>query len=509
MIITDIPLVGWSQAQFAITGIAYNLFIPLTIGLSIIVAFIESIYVKTGNPEWKKLSRFWMLLLAINFFCGLLPTLILESQLFLDFPETLWNMSSFLGKPIAIFAFCTLLIEILLVFLLFFKGKKSVNESQLFLSWLVALSSMLFTFPVLATNAFMNHPVGIALDPATAQNIIISYSDILLSPFAIHKYLHTISSGCVVASLFVLGISARFLLKKKNSSLAIKSIVISSVFGLLSSLFVSLTGDTSTYQVAQYQPMKLAAMEGLYVGKTETPLVVIGFLNDKKKPGDSLEPFHFKIEIPSMLSKLATRDKKAFVPGVNDLLYGNYRYGLEPITKKMERGTNAIIAQTQLLSKIKKGDTSETQLAFTTLKENYSNIGYGYLEKPEKTVPYIHIVFNSFHSMVLLGFYFIFLFVIIIIQLLRRKTGNSKLLLWITVLSAPLGYFAFEMGWVLSEAGRQPWVLHEIIPVNRIIQTVSLSGIKTGFIVFTAIYSILIFMFIRLIFKHIKAGPEK
>jgi cytochrome d ubiquinol oxidase subunit I len=403
----------------------------------------------------------------------------------------------------------TLVIQTLLVFLLFTNVKKSGNESHLTLTLLVAISSMLFVYPVLAANAFMNHPVGTSLDPATAHNVITGTGEVLFSPFAIHKYLHTVSSGCVVACLFVMGISARFLLKKKNTSLATKSMIISSVFGLLSSLFVSLTGDTSTYQVAQHQPMKLAAMEGLFKGQTEAPLVAFGFLNDNKKPGDSLEPFHFKIEIPSMLSKLATRDRKAFVPGIEDLFSGNYLYGIESVSEKMDRGTSTIIAQTSYLSSLKKGDSVGMNLALSELKQNYSDIGYGYLDKPEKTIPYVHIVFNSFHSMVLLGFFFIFLFVIFIIQLVRRKAGNIKLFLWIAVLSLPLGYFAFEMGWVLSETGRQPWVLHEIIPVNRIVQTVSLSSIKTSFILFSCLYAVLIFLFIRLSLKHIKAGPEK
>ncbi len=509
MIIADIPLVDWSRAQIAITGIFYNLFIPLTIGLSIIVAFMESLYVKTGNAEWKKMSRFWMFFFMINFICGFFPCIILESEIFLDIPKTIWNIGSFLGRPMAIAALSTLMLETVLVALLYYRGRYPGRESHILLTWLVAISSTLFTIPVLAVNSFMNHPVGMDLDPVTAQNEIISYTEVLFSPFAIQKYLHTVSSGCVVACLFVTGASAWLLIKKKNTSSASKSIVVASVFGFLSSLFVSLTGDTSTYQVAQNQPMKLAAMEGLYKGRTEAPLIAIGFLNDKKKPGDSLEPFHFKIEIPSMLSKLATRDRKAFVPGIEDLLLGNYRYGQEAVTSKMERGTNAIISMAQFHANQKKGNTSEMQLSFASLKENYSYIGYGYLEKPEKTVPYVHIVFNSFHSMVLLGFYFIFLFVIFIILTLKRKTSDFKWLLWMAVLTIPLGYFAYEMGWVLSEAGRQPWILQDIIPVNRIMQNVSVSGIKTCFIVFAVLYCFLLFMFIRLSFKHIKIGPEK
>lgn len=509
MILSEISLVDWSKATFAITGAFWGLYIPLLMGLSILVVMMESVYINTGNLEWKKISKYWTNIFTTTYFFGLIPYLILLLLLFFDFPGNIWLTGQQLGVPLRVFAILGLGVQTFIIVVLFYGNRKSSGESNISILLLQTISTTLFAIPVLAANAFFNNPVGADLNPTNALYEIEYFKEIIFSPFAVHKYLHTISSGGVVASVFVLGIGAWNLLKKRNTVFAMRSIVISSVFGLLTSFFVALTGDTSTYQVAQHQPMKLAAMEGLYKGQTKAPLIAIGFLNDSKKPGDSLTPFKLKIEIPGMLSKLATRDRNAFVPGIEDLLYGNYRYGLEPVTKKMERGTNAIISYARYNSGKNKTDSLEMNLAFSEMKESFSEIGYGYLDKPEQSVPYIHIVFNSFHSMVLLGFYFIFLFLLFIILLLRGEAGKYKLILIISVLSIPLGYFAYEMGWVLSETGRQPWVLQEIVPVNRILQNINVTKLKYGFISIAFINSIALFIYVRRIIIMIKTGPEK
>ena len=509
MIFSYIPLVEWSKAIFAVSGAFWGLYLPLIMGLSILVIMMESFYIKTGELEWKKLTKFWTNIFTTTYFFGLIPYLILILFLFFDFPANIWLTGKQLGIPLKVFAILGMGIQTFIMVVLFYSNRKQSGESNISILILQTISTALFTIPVLAANAFFNNPVGADLNPHTAFFEIEYFKEIIFSPFAVHKYLHTFSSGSVVACLFVLGIGARYLMKKKHVTFSLRSIVISSVFGLISSLFVSLTGDTSTYQVAQHQPMKLAAMEGLYDGQERAPLIAIGFLNDDKKPGDTLEPFKFKIEIPSLLSKLATRDRNAFVPGINDLLFGNYRYGLISVEEKMEHGINAIISQAKFNSGKNKTDSLQMSLALSEMKENFHEIGYGYLNKPEDTVPYVHIVFNSFHSMVFLGFYFIFLFLLYIILALRGKAGKYKILLFLTILSIPLGYFAYEMGWVLSEAGRQPWVIQEILPVNRIMQGVELSNVKYSLITISLINVTVLFFYVKNLLKQINTGPEK
>ena len=509
MIISEISLVDWSKAQFALTGIFWGLYIPIILGLSIVVALMESIYIKTGLLEWRRISKYWTNIFTTTYFFGLIPYLFLILILFFDFPNNIWLTGKQLGSQLKIFVLLSLAVETFIIVLLFYENRKTRGESKISIILLQILSTVIFVIPALAANSFLNNPVGADLNPNNALYEIEYFKEIVFSPFAVHKYLHTISSGCVVSCLFILGIGAWYLIRKKHVRFALRSIVIASVFGLISSLFVSLTGDTSTYQVAQHQPMKLAAMEGLYKGQTKAPLIAIGFLNDDKKPGDSLDPFKFKIEIPTMLSKLATRDRNAFVPGIDDLLFGNYRYGLEPVVKKMERGTNAIISYARFNASMIKEDTIQSNIAFAEMKEGFGEIGYGYLEKPEQVVPYVHIVFNSFHSMVLLGFIFIFLFLLFIFLLLRGKTAKYKIILITAILSVPLGYFAFEMGWVLSEVGRQPWVIQDILPVNRIMQSASLNSVKISFIIIVLINLIFLFLYVKRIFSLIKTGPEK
>ena len=282
----DISLVDWSRAQFALTAMYHWLFVPLTLGLSFIVAFMETLYVKTGNPEWKRITKFWMTLFGINFAIGVATGLIMEFQFGTNWSNYSWFVGDIFGAPLAIEGIMAFFLESTFIAVMFFGWKKVGRKFHLLSTWMVALGSNLSALWILVANAWMQHPVGMKFNPLTVRNEMVDFWEVLFSPMAINKFLHTVSQGYVVASIFVIGVSAWFLLKRREEMFAKKSMIVAGVFGLISIMFVMMTGDGSARTVAKYQPMKFAAMENLYTGQQNAPLAVIGLLQQDKTQGE-------------------------------------------------------------------------------------------------------------------------------------------------------------------------------------------------------------------------------
>ena len=321
----DLSLVNWSRGQFALTAIYHWIFVPLTLGLSFIVAMMETIYVRTGKEEWKKITKFWMTLFGINFAIGVATGIILEFQFGTNWSNYSWFVGDIFGAPLAIEGIMAFFLESTFIAVMFFGWNKVSKKFHLTSTWLVAFGANLSALWILVANAWMQNPVGMHFNPDTARNEMLNFWEVLFSPVAIHKFIHTITSGYVLASLFVIGISSWYILKKRELFLAKRSILIATVFGLISSLMLIYSGDGSTRQIVQIQPMKFAAIEGLYNGQSGAGLVAIGIMSSA--PGDTNErnvkDFSFHIEIPNFLSYMAYGHFDAFVPGVNDLVDGN------------------------------------------------------------------------------------------------------------------------------------------------------------------------------------------
>jgi cytochrome bd ubiquinol oxidase subunit I len=256
----DLSLVDWSRGQFALTAIYHWLFVPLTLGLGFIVAFMESIYAKTNNKEWKRITKFWMTLFGINFAIGIATGIILEFEFGTNWSNYSWFVGDIFGAPLAIEGIMAFFLESTFIAVMFFGWNKVSRNFHLLSTWLVAIGASLSALWILVANAWMQYPAGMHFNPDTARNEMINFWQILFSPVAVNKFLHTITSGFVLASVFVAGISAWYLLKKRETFLATRSIIIAAVFGLISSLYLAFTGDISAKMVAQKQPMKLAAM---------------------------------------------------------------------------------------------------------------------------------------------------------------------------------------------------------------------------------------------------------
>lgn len=504
----DFSLIDWSRAQFALTAIYHWFFVPLTLGLSFIIAIMESIYVKTGNEQWKKITKFWMKLFGINFAIGVATGIILEFEFGTNWSNYSWFVGDIFGAPLAIEGIMAFFLETTFIAVMFFGWNKVGKKFHLTSTWLVAIGSNLSALWILVANAWMQYPVGMEFNPDTARSEMMDFWSVLLSPVAVNKFLHTVSSGYVIASLFVAGVSSWYILKKRELVFAKKSILIASVFGLLSSLFLALTGDGSAYHVAQKQPAKLAAMEGLFQGKNGAGLVAFGILNPSNDWDRDGDDFYFKVEIPKALSLLGYRDKDAFVPGITDLTNGNKENNIEGYNSRIEKGKIAIAALAHYKKAKKERNNLQADSALKVFKANYSSFGYGYLKNSDEAIPSVFMTFYSFHIMAILGFYFILLFIAYIIFAIKNKIENKRLLLKLAVISVPLGYLASQLGWILTEVGRQPWAIQDLLPVSVATTNISTSSVITTFILFAVLFTALLVAEIKIMVNQIKQGPN-
>ena len=502
-------LVDWSRAQFALTAMYHWLFVPLTLGLSFIMAIMESIYYKTGNIKWKKTTQFWMTLFGINFAIGVATGIILEFEFGTNWSNYSWFVGDIFGAPLAIEGIMAFFLESAFLAVMFFGWEKVSKKFHLTATWLVALGSNLSALWILVANAWMQNPVGMHFNPNTARNEMGNFWDVLLNPTAIDKFLHTISSGYVIGSLFVVGISSWYILKKRHIFFARRSILVGSIFGIIASLFIVVTGDSSGHHVAKTQPMKLAAMEGLYEGKEGANLVAFGVLNPDKKVSNDEDAFHFRISIPRLLSLLADRDIDAFVPGMQDLVYGNEKYNIPSTREKMKRGEKALNAlRAYNDDTLATSSQARAQQHLQVFRENYPYMGYGYFEEPEETVPPIGLTFYSFHFMVILGFFFVLLFVLLIWKNLNETITRQRYLLKAALWSIPLGYLASMLGWVVSEVGRQPWTIQDLLPVKVSTSHLNAANVELTFWLFAVIFTVLLIAEISIMVRQIKIGPK-
>jgi cytochrome d ubiquinol oxidase subunit I len=504
---TDL-LVDWSRAQFALTALYHWIFVPLTLGLTFIVAIMETLYVSTGDIKWKNTTKYWMGLLAINFAIGLATGIIMEFEFGTNWSNYSWIVGDIFGAPLAIEGLMAFFMESTFFAVMFFGWEKVSKKMHLTSTWLVAIGSNLSALWILIANGWMQHPVGMHFNPDTARNEMQNFSEVIFNPNAVSKFLHTISSGYVLASLFVLGISAWYLLKKRDTEFARRSILVASSFGLIASLYLVTTGDESAHQVALTQPMKLAAMEGLYDGENRAGIVAIGMLDESKMIGDDLDTFLFSVEIPGALSFLGYHDLNAFVPGINDMVYGNKKHNIISITDKMKQGKLALKALKDYKIFKKEKNMPEASKALKIFEANEKYMGYGYLKDPKDAVPNISLSFYSFHTMVGLGTWFLILFVLSLYYVMTNEMHKKKWLLYLSVMTVPLGYVAQESGWIVAEVARQPWAIQDLLPVGMAASNVGSTSVMITFWLFAVLFTGLLIAELKIMFKQIKIGPE-
>ena len=525
----DFTLVNWSRGQFALTAMFHWLFVPLTLGLAYIMAYMETMYVRTGDPEWKRITKFWMKLFGINFAIGVATGIILEFEFGTNWSNYSWFVGDIFGAPLAIEGIMAFFLESTFIAVMFFGWDKVSKRFHLTATWLTAFGASLSAVWILVANAWMQNPVGTFFNPETARNEMTSFWDVFLSETAVNKFVHTITSGFVFAAIFVIGVSSWYLIKNREHLLAKRSIVIASVFGLISSFVLIGTGDSSAKEIVKTQPMKFAAMEALYEGQTNAPLVAFGILggeeNHKNMNADSQADFLFKIEIPSMLSWLAYGDPDSYVAGMKDLIMGNKEQGILSYKEKIIRGYEAQQSLRALKAAQKEDPNGEKAEALKAkfrdpafIENNVQYFGYGNFYHPDPIqieknaftmVPPISMTFYAFHIMVILGGLFVVIFAVFLFLVMRNQLHNKKWLLWAAVWTIPLAYIAQQSGWIVAEMGRQPWVIQDLMPTMKAVTQIDVESVMTTFFLFAVVFIGLFIAEVRIMVKQIKVGPKK
>ncbi len=512
--------VDWSRAQFALTAIYHWLFVPLTLGLGVIIAIMESIYYRTGDDFWKRTTRFWMRLFGVNFAIGVATGLILEFEFGTNWSNYSHFVGDIFGAPLAIEGIMAFFLESTFIAVMYFGWGKVSRGFHLTATWLTAIGANLSAWWILVANSWMQYPTGCTFNPETVRNEMTSFWEVAFSPVAVNKFSHTVTSSFTLAALFVVGVSAWYLLKRRERQMATRSIAVASLFGLVASLVTAYSGDRSGAIVARLQPMKLAAMEALYDGCEGAPLTAVGILRPESQRTSDDDAFYFKVDIPKMLSIMSFRDAEAYVAGINDLLRGKPEQGILPAEEKIARGRVAIDELARFRDARQSGD-QETVDQITRkfdpstpegrefLGEYFAYFGYGYLQSPEQLVPNIPLLFYSFRVMVGAGCLFILMLALVWWYNRRDKLAEKRWLLRLAILCIPLAYLASQAGWVVAEVGRQPWVIQDLMPVGVGVSKLPGESVATTFFIFLALFTALLIAELSILFRQIKAGPGK
>ena len=489
----ETALVDWSRLQFALTAGYHWLFVPLTLGLAVIMATMETIYVVTGDEFWKKTTKFWMKLFAINFAVGIATGIILEFEFGTNWSNYSWFVGDIFGAPLAIEGIFAFFIEATFFAVMFFGWEKVSKRFHLASTWLTGIGAAISAVWILVANSWMQNPVGMEFNPDTVRHEMVDFWAVVLNPIAVSKFFHSVFSGWMTGSIFVIGISSWYLLKGRETRFALSSIRVAAIVGVVGTLAVMFSGDSSGVHVAKYQPMKLAAAEGLEEGGTCAPFSIV--------PG---------VEVPGVLSILATHDIDGYVPGIDNLLDGyTTPDGVEhpSADEKIERGKMALQAFSDY-RELRDSNPQAAAEARKVLDENIEYFGYGYINSKEELVPPVPLVYWAFRVMVGLGSFLLLLMVVVFWAERRRRLVNMRWLLWVALFSIPLVYFAGQAGWIVAEVGRQPWVIDGLLPVKAAVSSISVAAVQTTFWLFVAIFTLFLAIELRILVKAVKQGPN-
>ena len=486
-------LVNWSRLQFAMTAGYHWLFVPLTLGLAVIMAIMETIYVATGDEFWKKTSKFWMKIFGINFAVGIATGIILEFEFGTNFSNYSWFVSDIFGAPLAIEGILAFFMEATFFAVMFFGWEKVSKRTHLVATWMTGIGAAISAIWILVANSWMQHPVGMEFNPDTVRHEMVDFWALVLNPVAISKFFHSVFSGWMTGAIFAIGVSCWYLLKKREERFALASIRVSAIVGIVGTFAVMFSGDSSAVHVAEYQPMKLAAAEGLENGGERAPFSIV--------PG---------VEVPGVLSVLATHDINGYVPGINNLLDGYTTPSGEVMPsaeEKIERGKRAIEAFGEYRA-LSDSDPAAAAEARAVLDDNIDYFGYGYIDSREELVPPVGLVYWAFRVMVGLGGALLLLMGVVLWANYKKRLASMTWLQWAALLSIPLVYIAGQAGWIVAEVGRQPWVIEGLLPVKAAVSSVSVAAVQTTFFIFVAIFTLFLAIELRILMKAIKKGPE-
>lgn len=510
-IATD-SLVEWSRWQFAMTAIYHYMFVPLTLGLSFLLALMETLWVTTGNEEWLRAEKFWMKLFGINFAIGIATGLILEFQFGSNWSNYSWFVGDIFGAPLAVEGLFAFFMEATFFAVMFFGWNKVSRKFHLTSTWLVFAGSNISALWILVANAWMQNPVGMEFNPLSARNEMTDFWAVLGSPTAMNKFFHTVTSAYTLSACFVVGVSGWYILRKRHMEFARKSILLASVFGLFSILATIFTGDSSAQDVTRTQPMKLAAMEGLNQGGRGADFTLIGIpCRDEALPSERMRSVKYGITVPKVLSFFGYHDFNAYVPGIEDILNGyTSQEGVTypSVAQRMANGRQAIDALRAYKEATDAKDDEAAEKSLATLRANYGDFGYGYLNAPDEVIPPVSLVFYSFRLMVGLGMLFVVLFAAAWWWAKKRRFDRFRFMPYFALLCVPCAYIASQCGWIVAEVGRQPWVVQNLMPTHVAITRIASGWVVTTFWMFAVLFTLLLAAEIGIMCSQIKKGPK-
>ena len=487
-------LVDWSRAQFALTAMYHWIFVPLTLGLGFIMAVMHTLYYRSnGDPHWRKTTRFWQKIFGINFAIGIATGIILEFEFGANWSNYSWLVGDIFGAPLAIEGVLAFFMEATFVAVLFFgwNSAKIGKGFHLASAWLTIGGATISAIWILVANAWMQHPVGMAFNPDTARHEMTNFFALVTSPFFLNKFFHTVFSSWMLGAAVVAGIASWYLLKKRDTRFALDSIKVAAIVGLAGIVLTIYTGDRSSARVAKDQPMKFAAMENLQDG------------------GQGVSLFG----VPKMLSLMTTHRSDGYIPGVNDILRGGYPAldgsGAAPgVQEKIARGKIAIAALKQYRAAQKSNNAPAAAAARAAFDQNSKYFGYGFLKTPADSVPPVALTYYSYRIMVILGVFFLLLFVTLWWKTRKNKMENATLLQKLSIAAIPLAYIASQAGWIVAEVGRQPWAIQDLLPLAAAVSSNSTTSVVLTFFVFLVIFTALLAAELRIMYVQIKNGPE-
>jgi len=501
-------VVELSRLQFASTALYHFLFVPLTLGLSFLLAAMETVYFVSNREIYKQMTRFWSKLFLINFALGVATGLTMEFQF-----GTNWSFySSFVGDtfgaPLAIEGLMAFFMESTFVGLMVFGWERLTKAQHLIVTYFVALGSNLSALWILVANSFMQDPRGAHFNPVTMRMELDSFMSMLFSPDAQSKFVHTSIAGYVTAAMFVAGISAYYMLRNRHMELARRSFRMAALFGVLSTAGVITLGDALGFVGAHAQPTKLAAMEALWT--TEKPPMAF---NAIAFPSQSERTNHWAIQIPAALSLLVTHSLDGTVPGADVLI--------QRAAERIRNGIPAVDALKRLSANPSDAD------AMAQFRAHEKDLGYGFLaaryaadqdvskatpadiEKAAvDTMPEVWPVFWSFRIMVGFGLLMLAYFVLAVIFTLSNQIEHQRTFLRFAVWAIPVPFIACETGWIVAEIGRQPWTVYEVLPTWMSASTHSVDYMAFSLTGFVLLYSIFILIEMYLMVRAVRQGPD-
>jgi cytochrome bd ubiquinol oxidase subunit I len=503
---TSIDVVSLSRMQFGLTALYHFLFVPLTLGLSLLLGIMESVYVMTGRAIWRDMTKFWGLLFGINFAMGVATGITMEFQFGMNWAYYSHYVGDIFGAPLAIEGLMAFFLEATFIGLFFFGWDKLSSLQHLCVTWLVALGSNLSALWILIANGWMQYPVGAKFNPDTMRMEVTNFTDVVFNPVAQAKFVHTVSAGYVTGAMFVLSVSAFYLIKGRHIEIAKRSMTVAASFGLAAALSVVVLGDESGYTAGENQKMKIAAIEAMWdTEPAPASFTIFGLPDLANRRTD------YEVKVPWMLGLIATRSIDKTLPGIKEL-----------VAQAEVRIRNGLIAY-DALEKLRAQPTNTAERA--RLDSTGTDLGYALLLKKIRpdivnatadqigqaawsTVPAVSPLFWSFRIMVGLGFYFIALFAVAFVLASRRELTRYRAFLWVALLSLPLPWVAAELGWIVAEVGRQPWVIEGVLPTFLAVSSISAANVWVTLIGFIVFYSTLAVVDLYLMARTVKAGPS-